>query len=91
MKIFFFFFLVFGASLYPFDCPHCQLKDNTTAAGPSSSSSAVCGSEEAYVDDDSDDDDDDDDDDLDIDELNELEASLSRTSIQIGEPSIAAS
>ena len=35
-----------------------------------------------------DDDDDDDDDELDIDELNELEASLSRTSIQIHEPGI---
>ncbi|XP_009413534.2 zinc finger CCCH domain-containing protein 11 isoform X1 [Musa acuminata AAA Group] len=34
------------------------------------------------------DDDDDDDDELDIDELNELEASLSRTSIQIHEPGI---
>ncbi|RRT64243.1 hypothetical protein B296_00041980, partial [Ensete ventricosum] len=34
------------------------------------------------------DDDDDDDDELDIDELNELEASLSRTSIQIREPGI---
>lgn len=31
---------------------------------------------------------DDDDDELDIDELNELEASLSRTSIQIREPGI---
>ncbi|OIT08563.1 PREDICTED: zinc finger CCCH domain-containing protein 11 [Nicotiana attenuata] len=33
-----------------------------------------------------DDDDDDDDDDLDVDELNELEASLSKTSLQINEP-----
>lgn len=36
------------------------------------------------------DDDDDDDDELDLDELNELEASLSRTSIQIREPGIKA-
>lgn len=35
--------------------------------------------------------DDDDDDELDLDELNELEASLSRTSIQICEPGIEAS
>lgn len=31
-------------------------------------------------------DDDDDDDDFDVDELNELEASLSKTSLQINEP-----
>lgn len=35
--------------------------------------------------------DDDDDDELDMDELNELEASLSKTSIQIREPGIEAS
>ena len=35
-----------------------------------------------------DEDDDDDDDELDMDELNELEASLSRTSIQIREPGV---
>ncbi|XP_009602547.1 zinc finger CCCH domain-containing protein 11 isoform X1 [Nicotiana tomentosiformis] len=38
------------------------------------------------VNDNFDDDDDDDDDDLDVDELNELEASLSKTSLQINEP-----
>ena len=50
-------------------------------AGPSSSTSnGKEGDEEP------DDEDMDDDDDLDLDELNELEASLSRTSIQIREP-----
>ncbi|XP_039145384.1 zinc finger CCCH domain-containing protein 11 [Dioscorea cayenensis subsp. rotundata] len=51
---------------------------------PSSSNHAGGVAEEDIPDDD--DDDDDDDDELDIDELNELEASLSRTSIQIHEP-----
>ncbi|KAM0953251.1 putative transcription factor C3H family [Dioscorea sansibarensis] len=50
---------------------------------PGSSNHAGGGAEEDIPDDD---DDDDDDDELDIDELNELEASLSRTSIQIREP-----
>ncbi|XP_015877124.2 zinc finger CCCH domain-containing protein 11 isoform X2 [Ziziphus jujuba] len=62
-----------------------KAKDNTAVEGPSASSSAVAGSEEAPPDDD------DDDDELDMDELNELEASLSRTSIQIREPGIEAS
>lgn len=65
-----------------------KVKDNSAAAGPSASTS-VAGSEEVPIDDDSDDDDDDDE--LDMDELNELEASLSRTSIQIREPGIEAS
>ncbi|ONI24040.1 hypothetical protein PRUPE_2G220500 [Prunus persica] len=63
-----------------------KVKDNSAAAGPSASTS-VAGSEEVPIDDD----DDDDDDELDLDELNELEASLSRTSIQIREPGIEAS
>ncbi|KAL9149947.1 hypothetical protein ABFS82_12G138100 [Erythranthe guttata] len=50
---------------------------------PSSSASAKLDGEGIP---DNDDGDDDDDDDLDIDELNELEASLSRTSLQIKEP-----
>ncbi|GAV63718.1 hypothetical protein CFOL_v3_07236 [Cephalotus follicularis] len=61
-------------------------KDNSLA-GPSSSTSAVADSEDIFPDDDNDDDDDE----LDIDELNELEASLSRTSLQIREPGIEAS
>ncbi|KAI4300219.1 hypothetical protein L6164_033618 [Bauhinia variegata] len=52
-----------------------QADGNATGDGPSTSATA-----------DADDDDDDDDDELDIDELNELEASLSKTSIQINEP-----
>ncbi|KAJ0046457.1 hypothetical protein Pint_06140 [Pistacia integerrima] len=59
-----------------------KVKDGS--AGPSTSSTAVAGSEEILPDDD-------DDDELDLDELNELEASLSRTSIQIREPGIEAS
>ncbi|KAJ0987699.1 hypothetical protein J5N97_006055 [Dioscorea zingiberensis] len=50
--------------------------------GPSSSNHAGGGTEEDLPDED------DDEDELDIDELNELEASLSRTSIQIREPGI---
>ncbi|CAA0842889.1 Zinc finger CCCH domain-containing protein 21 [Striga hermonthica] len=50
---------------------------------PSSSTSTV---RDAECNPDDDDDGDDDDDDLDIDELNELEASLSRTTLQIKEP-----
>lgn len=74
--------------LSQFVCASFQVKDNSAAAGPSASTS-VAGSEEVPIDDD--DDDDDDDDELDMDELNELEASLSRTSIQIREPGIEAS
>lgn len=50
-----------------------------------SASTKTCGYE-----DDPDDDDDDDDDELDVDELNELEASLSRASIKIQEPGVNA-
>ncbi|KAI8004327.1 hypothetical protein LOK49_LG08G01396 [Camellia lanceoleosa] len=53
---------------------------NPLAEGPSTSTSAVADSEEAFPDVD------DDNDELDLDELNELEASLSRTSIRIQEP-----
>ncbi|KAK1572032.1 hypothetical protein Q3G72_026534 [Acer saccharum] len=61
-----------------------KVKDESSAAaGPSSSANAVADSEEIL--------DEDDDDELDMDELNELEASLSRTSIQIREPGIEAS
>ncbi|XP_022988591.1 zinc finger CCCH domain-containing protein 11-like [Cucurbita maxima] len=59
-----------------------KAKDNSTGR-PTSSTSAVDDSEDVLLDDD-----DDDDDELDLDELNELEASLSRTSIQIREPGI---
>ncbi|KAF6172285.1 hypothetical protein GIB67_024907 [Kingdonia uniflora] len=62
-----------------------KAKNNTAAEGPSSSRSAAGDSEEELPDDDEDDDDE-----LDLDELNELEASLSRTSIQIREPGIQA-
>lgn len=57
-----------------------QAKDNSTGR-PTTSTSAVDDSEDVLLDDD-------DDDELDLDELNELEASLSRTSIQIREPGI---
>lgn len=60
----------------------CQVKENSVQGEASSSvGSAAADPEETLVDDD-----DDDDDELDMDELNELEASLSRTSIQIREP-----
>lgn len=60
-----------------------QVKDSTAVGAPSSSS-VVADNEDVPPDDD-------DDDELDIDELNELEASLSKTSIQIREPGIEAS
>lgn len=64
-----------------------QVEDNKTQSeGPSSSTSFSKEAEEVLAEED-----DDDDDELDIDELNELEASLSKTSIQIREPSIEAS
>lgn len=53
-----------------------QADNNTARDGPSSS----------VTHDNDDDDVDDDDDDLDMDELNELEANLSRTTLQINEP-----
>ncbi|KAK2970726.1 hypothetical protein RJ640_000298 [Escallonia rubra] len=59
-----------------------QVEENSSAAGPSTSTSAAADSQNDEVDDD--------DDELDMDELDELEASLSRTSIQIREPGIKA-
>lgn len=58
-----------------------QKAQENPGGGPSTSTSAVADSEEDGPDID-------DDDELDLDELEELEASLSRTSIQIREPSI---
>lgn len=68
-----------------FCCANCwiQLQGNENAATNGPGTSATGGAD-AEVPDDIDDDDDDDE--LDIDELNELEASLSKTSIQIKEP-----
>ncbi|XP_022744569.1 zinc finger CCCH domain-containing protein 11-like [Durio zibethinus] len=63
-----------------------KVKDDSAAAGPSSVTSAAADSEDILLDDEEDDDDE-----LDMDELNELEASLSRTSIQIQEPGITTS
>ncbi|XP_077239605.1 zinc finger C-x8-C-x5-C-x3-H type family protein [Tasmannia lanceolata] len=65
------------------DANEQKAKSESGAEGPSSSTIAE---EEGPTDDD-----DDDDDELDMDELNELEASLSRTSLQIREPGIEAS
>ncbi|XP_059457875.1 zinc finger CCCH domain-containing protein 11-like isoform X2 [Corylus avellana] len=62
-----------------------KVKDDSAAGEPSSSTNTVADPEDSLVVDD-----DDDDDELDMDELNELEASLSRTSIQIREPGIEA-
>ncbi|XP_057981861.1 zinc finger CCCH domain-containing protein 11 [Malania oleifera] len=58
-----------------------KAKEKAAGEGPSSSTSAAVAadSEDALPEDD---------DELDMDELNELEASLSRTSIQIGEPGV---
>lgn len=61
-----------------------QVKDNTGAGEPSTSTNDVADAEEDPLGEE-------DDDELDMDELNELEASLSRTSIQISEPGIEAS
>lgn len=66
-----------------YDHVQFQAKDNSTG-GPSTSTNVVDDSEDVLLDED-------DDDELDLDELNELEASLSRTSIQIREPGIEAS
>ncbi|GKA43646.1 zinc finger CCCH domain-containing protein 11-like protein [Tanacetum coccineum] len=57
-----------------------KAQESSSTSGPSTSTSVAAVSEEGNSDID------DDDDDLDMDELNELEASLSRTSIQIKEP-----
>ncbi|OAY84806.1 Zinc finger CCCH domain-containing protein 11 [Ananas comosus] len=68
------------------DAAEERVKDNKTQPeGPSSSTSFSKEAEEVLAEED------DDDDELDIDELNELEASLSKASIQIREPSIEAS
>lgn len=61
-----------------------QVEDHSEAVGPSSAPSAADDSEDIQLDED-------DDDELDMDELNELEASLSKTSIQIQEPGIKTS
>ncbi|GLT93178.1 hypothetical protein SLE2022_109800 [Rubroshorea leprosula] len=61
-----------------------KVEDHSEAVGPSSAPSAADDSEDIQFDED-------DDDELDMDELNELEASLSRTSIQIQEPGIETS
>ncbi|KAG8374269.1 hypothetical protein BUALT_Bualt11G0114000 [Buddleja alternifolia] len=63
-----------------------KVNKDSPADRPSSSTSTTRGGEGSSNHDDNDDDDDDDDDDLDMDELNELEASLSRTTLQIKEP-----
>ncbi|KAF8402783.1 hypothetical protein HHK36_010874 [Tetracentron sinense] len=60
-----------------------KVKDNSAAERPSTSTSSAADAGEVLPDDD-------DDDELDMDELNELEASLSRASIQIREPGIEA-
>ncbi|KAK3023912.1 hypothetical protein RJ639_043455 [Escallonia herrerae] len=67
------------------DATEQKVEENSSAAGPSTSTSAAADSQNDEVVDD-----DDDDDELDMDELDELEASLSRTSIQIREPGIKA-
>lgn len=63
-------------------CSNCwiHLQGNGNAAGDGPSTSASAGADGEALDDI-----DDDDDELDLDELNELEASLSKTSIQIKE------
>lgn len=63
-----------------------QAKNEAASEGPSTSSHAAKDEEEEEVLAQ----DDDDDDELDLDELNELEASLSKTSIHICEPGIEA-
>ncbi|KAM0039194.1 putative transcription factor C3H family [Helianthus debilis subsp. tardiflorus] len=57
-------------------------RNGSSTGGPSSSTSVAAVSEDGNADID----DDDDDDDLDMDELNQLEASLAKTSIQVQEP-----
>jgi hypothetical protein len=59
-----------------------QLQGTGSAANNGPSTSAAGGADDEVPDDI----DDDDDDELDLDELNELEASLAKTSIQINEP-----
>jgi len=60
-----------------------QAKNEAASEGPSTSSHVDKDDEEVLAEDD-------DDDELDLDELNELEASLSKISIQIREPGIEA-
>lgn len=67
------------------DAPEEMVKNKTRHEEPSTSNHVDKDAEEVLAEDD-----DDDDDELDMDELNELEASLSRTSIQIKEPGIEA-
>ncbi|KAI3816089.1 hypothetical protein L1987_15777 [Smallanthus sonchifolius] len=62
-----------------------KAQENLSTGGPSTSTNVAVVSEDGNSEI-NDDDDDDDDDDLDMDELNELEASLAKTSIQIKEP-----
>ncbi|KAK9059773.1 hypothetical protein SSX86_020480 [Deinandra increscens subsp. villosa] len=63
-----------------------KAQESSSAGGPSTSTNVASVSEAGSSEINNDEDDDDDDDDLDMDELNELEASLSKTSIQIKEP-----
>ena len=58
---------------------HLQANNDLAAAGPSTSATSAADAETLP-------DDDEYDDELDMDELNELEASLAKTSIQIQEP-----
>lgn len=69
---------------YIFCFPNCciHLQGTGSAANNGPSTSATGGADDELPDDI----DDDDDDELDLDELNELEASLAKTSIQIKEP-----
>ncbi|KAL3531887.1 hypothetical protein ACH5RR_005408 [Cinchona calisaya] len=69
------------------DVPEQKVDKDSATDGPSSSTSAAAQATEVLSDNYVGEDNDDDDDDLDVDELNELEASLSRTSLQINEPS----
>ncbi|XWS55765.1 hypothetical protein CRYUN_Cryun09bG0028800 [Craigia yunnanensis] len=65
------------------DVPENKTNNDSAAAGPSTSATSAADAETLP-------DDDDDDDELDMDELNELEASLAKTSIQIQEPNAEA-
>ena len=58
---------------------HLQTNNDSSATGPSTSATSAADAETLP-------DDDEYDDELDMDELNELEASLAKTSIQIQEP-----
>ncbi|KAF5777945.1 putative transcription factor C3H family [Helianthus annuus] len=63
-----------------------KAQENSSSGGPSTSTNVAAAASEDGNSEINVDDDDDDDDDLDMDELNELEASLAKTSIQIKEP-----